>query len=307
MIDPSVFAMIGAVAMLSGFARMTVSLVVIMLELTGELNYAVPFMCSVLVAKLVGDSFTLSIYDAHSLLAGYAIIEEPKGLRLSPHLSDIAEPCSEAMLLSASASLTLGELCSHLGVEERVESIDKADDSLSFTPVFGGSVPSPSHIGNLLVVTKAGDPAEILGVIDTFRIRRWLRLQHAASPDMVCSFIGSSTSDELDASSLVERHFVRFLSTAPVLTVVCAFREDPLLQYCICRDEEDRFNIGVLSRIQLDRAFLEKQFAAAFQDRRNPLVPRGCLAALLDCIRGDSVNYSHAHASVSRPVELPRL
>merc|ERR1712079_655603 len=39
-INPSVFAMVGAVAMLSGFARMTVSLVVIMLELTGELNYA---------------------------------------------------------------------------------------------------------------------------------------------------------------------------------------------------------------------------------------------------------------------------
>merc|ERR1719401_1309864 len=101
---------------------MTVSLVVIMLELTGELNYAVPFMCCVLVAKLAGDSFTDSIYDAHSLLAGYAIIEEPKGLRLSPHLSDIAEPCSEAMLLNASMPLSFDALCRLVGVESRPES-----------------------------------------------------------------------------------------------------------------------------------------------------------------------------------------
>lgn len=37
--------MVGAAAMLGGFTRMTVSLVVIMFELTGELNYVIPFMC----------------------------------------------------------------------------------------------------------------------------------------------------------------------------------------------------------------------------------------------------------------------
>jgi chloride channel 3/4/5 len=37
-IEPGVFAMVGAAACLGGFTRLTVSLVVIMLELTGELT-----------------------------------------------------------------------------------------------------------------------------------------------------------------------------------------------------------------------------------------------------------------------------
>ncbi|CAK9109581.1 unnamed protein product [Durusdinium trenchii] len=82
-IEPAVFAMVGAISMLSGFCRMTVSLVVIMFELTGELNYIVPFMCAVLTAKLVGDLMTPSIYDAHAKLNGYMPVEEQGDVRLS--------------------------------------------------------------------------------------------------------------------------------------------------------------------------------------------------------------------------------
>lgn len=114
LVNPSVFAMVGAVAMLSGFARMTVSLVVIMLELTGEVNYAVPFMCAVLTAKLVGDFFTVSIYDGHAALLGFAIIEEPKTLRLEARVADIAAPCRDHDLLDASAPTLLGFLRSSL-------------------------------------------------------------------------------------------------------------------------------------------------------------------------------------------------
>jgi len=40
-----------------GILRMTVSLVVIMFELTGGLNYIVPVMLAIIVAKWVADPF----------------------------------------------------------------------------------------------------------------------------------------------------------------------------------------------------------------------------------------------------------
>ena len=49
--------MIGAAAALGGVTQMTVSLVVIMFELTGGLNYIVPIMVAVMISKWVGDAF----------------------------------------------------------------------------------------------------------------------------------------------------------------------------------------------------------------------------------------------------------
>ena len=43
--------MVGAAATLGGVTRMTVSLVVIMFELTGGLTYILPLMVGVLVSK----------------------------------------------------------------------------------------------------------------------------------------------------------------------------------------------------------------------------------------------------------------
>ncbi|KAF7797623.1 hypothetical protein EIP86_008823 [Pleurotus ostreatoroseus] len=61
---PGLYAMVGAAASLSGVTRTTVSLAVIMFELTDTLTYAVPVMLSVLVAKTVADTLEpKGIYD----------------------------------------------------------------------------------------------------------------------------------------------------------------------------------------------------------------------------------------------------
>ncbi|TFK44756.1 voltage-gated chloride channel [Crucibulum laeve] len=63
-IIPGLYAMVGAAATLSGVTRTTVSLAVIMFELTNTLTYAVPVMLSVLVAKTVADALEpKGIYD----------------------------------------------------------------------------------------------------------------------------------------------------------------------------------------------------------------------------------------------------
>jgi chloride channel 3/4/5 len=61
---PGLYAMVGAAAALSGVTRTTVSLVVIMFELTDTLAYVIPLMIAVLVAKTVADALEpKGIYD----------------------------------------------------------------------------------------------------------------------------------------------------------------------------------------------------------------------------------------------------
>lgn len=64
-VTPGTYALIGAAAALAGVTRMTVSIVVIMFELTGALDYVLPIMIAVMISKWVGDAFSRhSIYES---------------------------------------------------------------------------------------------------------------------------------------------------------------------------------------------------------------------------------------------------
>jgi chloride channel 3/4/5 len=63
-IAPGVYALIGAAATLAGVTRTTISLVVIVIELTGTLDYVVPVAIAVLAAKVCSDAILAEgIYD----------------------------------------------------------------------------------------------------------------------------------------------------------------------------------------------------------------------------------------------------
>jgi len=71
-ITPGVYAIIGSAAMLSAVSRMTVSLVVIIFELTDGIDYIMPSTICILVAKWVSDAFGRDgIYDELIVLNGY--------------------------------------------------------------------------------------------------------------------------------------------------------------------------------------------------------------------------------------------
>ena len=64
-VTPGTYAIVGAAAALAGVTRMTVSIVVIMFELTGALTYVLPIMIAVMISKWVGDAFSRrGIYES---------------------------------------------------------------------------------------------------------------------------------------------------------------------------------------------------------------------------------------------------
>lgn len=76
-IVPGIYAMVGAAATLSGVTRTTVSLAVIMFELTGTLRYSIPVMVSILVAKTLADWLEhRGIYDLVIDLSGLPYLND---------------------------------------------------------------------------------------------------------------------------------------------------------------------------------------------------------------------------------------
>ena len=65
-ITPGVYALIAAGSTMCGVTRLSVTLAVILFELTGSLDYVLPFSLAVLVAKWTADFMEpLSIYVRH--------------------------------------------------------------------------------------------------------------------------------------------------------------------------------------------------------------------------------------------------
>ena len=82
-ISPGIFAMVGAAAFLAGVSRMTISLCVIMFELTGELEYVVPHMIAVLVAKWVADLMSQEgVYDLAQTILAHPFLDLDHSMQL---------------------------------------------------------------------------------------------------------------------------------------------------------------------------------------------------------------------------------
>ncbi|EON64378.1 hypothetical protein W97_03609 [Coniosporium apollinis CBS 100218] len=75
-ITPGTYAIVGAASALGGATRLTVSIVVIMFELTGALTYVLPIMIAVMISKWVGDAISpRGIYESWIHFNGYPFMD----------------------------------------------------------------------------------------------------------------------------------------------------------------------------------------------------------------------------------------
>lgn len=75
-VTPGLYAIIGAASALGGATRMTLSIVVIMFELTGALTYVIPIMIAVMLSKWCGDILgKRGIYESWIQLNEYPFLD----------------------------------------------------------------------------------------------------------------------------------------------------------------------------------------------------------------------------------------
>lgn len=102
-LDTGLFALLGAASFLGGTMRMTVSVCVILLELTNDLLMLPLVMLVLLISKTVADSFNLGVYDQ---------IVKMKGL---PYMEAHAEPYMRYLV---AGDVVSGPLITFAGVEK---------------------------------------------------------------------------------------------------------------------------------------------------------------------------------------------
>jgi chloride channel 3/4/5 len=111
-ITPGTYAIVGAAAALAGVTRLTISIVVIMFELTGALTYVLPIMVAVMLAKWIGDAISKrGIYEAWIHLNEYPYLDNKDDTHI-PHVpvSNIMTNVADMTCLDTSRAYSVSEL-----------------------------------------------------------------------------------------------------------------------------------------------------------------------------------------------------
>lgn len=89
-VTPGVYALVAAGATMCGVTRLSITLAVILFELTGSLDHVLPFSLGVLSAKWVADAIEpLSIYDLLTDMNSYPFLDNKMHPVFDTELSDI--------------------------------------------------------------------------------------------------------------------------------------------------------------------------------------------------------------------------
>ncbi|OQV20472.1 H(+)/Cl(-) exchange transporter 3 [Hypsibius exemplaris] len=92
-VTPGLYAVIGAAAVMGGVTRITISMVVIMVEVTGGLQYIVPLMAAVMTSKWVGDILLKEgIYEVLINMNGYPFLDNKLEFHHTTVAADVMRP-----------------------------------------------------------------------------------------------------------------------------------------------------------------------------------------------------------------------
>ncbi|GAA5857166.1 hypothetical protein JCM8547_009348 [Rhodosporidiobolus lusitaniae] len=169
---PGVWAMIGAAATLAGVTRTTVSLAVIVFELTGTLTYSVPTMLAVLLAKTVADSIEpRSIYDLVIEVADLPYLDaKAEYIHDSTTPSDILD--SSAPVISLDKENTVSSLRAQLAALY-------ADGTASGFPLVAADLEArqpASAMESSRLLTTSQPPRRVFGYISSKELEHGLSL-----------------------------------------------------------------------------------------------------------------------------------
>ncbi|EXJ77799.1 hypothetical protein A1O3_10028 [Capronia epimyces CBS 606.96] len=240
-ISPGIFAMVGAGAFLAGVSRMTISLAVIMFELTGELEFIVPNMIGIMVAKWVADALEHEgVYDLAQTVLGHPFLDLEYSMSLvqeDNHLVEELIPPSQTM-----REITV-EVPEN-GVVPRVLLAEKLHQLQRRGLMDAGLVlVQKSMLQGYLAESELQFGLETLG--RSFPERCLVRL---LSP--TTGMLSSEHEGELDMSHFVDRTPLSICAKAPMEYAVEMFGKLGLRHLCVTEDGTGKL-VGVIIKKRL--------------------------------------------------------
>ncbi|PNY29337.1 H(+)/Cl(-) exchange transporter 3 [Tolypocladium capitatum] len=144
-IQPGVYGLIAAGATMCGVTRLSVTLAVILFELTGSLDYVLPFSLSVLVAKWTADAMEPnSIYDLLTNMNSYPFLDNKRKPVFTGDLADIVPRVRRERVID----ITNSPLVSAASLRAKLEILHRAGELDGGLPivredVLVGLIPAP--------------------------------------------------------------------------------------------------------------------------------------------------------------------
>ena len=242
--SPGIFAMVGAAAFLAGVSRMTISLGVIMFELTGELEFVVPHMIAILVAKWVADALEREgVYDLAQTVLGHPFLDPD-------HALNLAQESGELVLALIPPMQTMAEITVHVGAD--------------------GAAPRPLLKEKLRQLKRRGLEDAGLVLVTDGLLRGYLaegELQFGLeelgqiapdAPDARVALLAEPLlDDQLDLSPFVDRTPLTLCASAPVEYAVEMFGKLGLRYLCVVEEGTSKL-VGVIIKKRLV-SWLEQQ------------------------------------------------
>jgi chloride channel 3/4/5 len=144
-VTPGVYALVAAGATMCGVTRLSVTLAVILFELTGSLDHVLPFSLSVLVAKWTADALEpLSIYDLLTEMNSYPFLDNKLKPVFVSELGDITQRVRNERVIDISTS----PLVSALKLRRKLQYLHDAGELDGGLPIIRngvlvGLIPAP--------------------------------------------------------------------------------------------------------------------------------------------------------------------
>ncbi|KAI1841337.1 hypothetical protein JX265_007901 [Neoarthrinium moseri] len=144
-VQPGVYGLIAAGSTMCGVTRLSVTLAVILFELTGSLDYVLPFSLAILVAKWTADAMEpLSIYDLLTEMNSYPFLNNKHKPIFTSDLADIVPRVRRERIID----ITNSPLVPALSLRTKLELLHRAGELDGGLPILRdgvlvGLIPAP--------------------------------------------------------------------------------------------------------------------------------------------------------------------
>ncbi|KAK4801032.1 hypothetical protein SAY86_021519 [Trapa natans] len=228
-IEEGTYALLGAASFLGGSMRMTVSLCVIMVEITNNLKLLPLIMLVLLISKAVGDAFNEGLYEEQARLRGIPLLESKPKYEMRKMTAK--EACGNRKVIDhtrGGGTLVIGLMLRRHSFSEFVKPVSSRGLSIEDIHLSSDDLEMYIDLAPFLNPSPYVVP-EDMSLTKVYNLFRQLGLRHIFVVPHASRIIGLITRKDLLIEELSISGFNRKTQRRDKRTTRSAAAEDPLL------------------------------------------------------------------------------